>query len=62
LYLTFILDACSRKVVGWSMATHLRTELVGDALQMAITRRKPALQGSGTTLTEECSSLRYLSE
>jgi putative transposase len=40
LYL--ILDACSRKVVGWSMATHLRTELVVDALQMAIARRKPA--------------------
>jgi transposase InsO family protein len=62
VYLTFILDACSRNVVGWSMATHLRTELVDDALQMATTRRKPALQGSGTTLTEECSSLRYLSE
>ena len=42
LYLAFILDACSRKVVGWSMATHLRTELVIDALQMAIARRKPA--------------------
>jgi putative transposase len=42
LYLAFILDACSRKIVGWSMATHLRTELVVDALQMAIARRKPA--------------------
>jgi putative transposase len=42
LYLAFILDACSRKVVGWSMAAHLRTELVVDALQMAIARRKPA--------------------
>jgi putative transposase len=42
LYLAFILDACSRKVVGWSMATHLRTELVVDALQMAIARRKPS--------------------
>jgi putative transposase len=42
LYLAFILDACSRKVVGWSMATHLRTVLVIDALQMAIARRKPA--------------------
>jgi putative transposase len=29
------------KVVGWSMATHLRTELVLDALNMAITIRKP---------------------
>ncbi len=42
LYLAFVLDAYSRKVVGWSMATHLRTELVVDALQMAIARRKPA--------------------
>ncbi len=42
LYLAFILDACSRRVVGWSMATHLRTELVVDALRMAIARRKPA--------------------
>ena len=30
LYLAFVLDAFSRKVVGWSMATHLRTELVLD--------------------------------
>ena len=42
VYLAFILDACSRKIVSWSMATHLRTELVVDALQMAIGRRKPA--------------------
>jgi putative transposase len=42
LYLAFILDVCSRKVVGWSMATHLRTELVADALGMAIARRKPS--------------------
>ncbi len=43
LYLAFILDACSRRIVGWSMATHLRTELVVDALQMAkFARRKPA--------------------
>jgi len=42
VYLAFILDACSRKEVGWSMATHLRTEIVVDALQMAIARRKPS--------------------
>ena len=39
LYLSFILDACSRKVVGWSMASHLRAELVVDALEMALWRR-----------------------
>jgi putative transposase len=43
LYLSFVLDAYSRRrLVGWAMATHLRTELVVDALQMAIWRRKPA--------------------
>jgi putative transposase len=41
LYLAFILDVYSRKVVGWSMASHLRTELVVDALEMALWRRKP---------------------
>ncbi len=41
LYLAFILDVYSRKVVGWSMANHLRTELVVDALEMALWRRRP---------------------
>jgi putative transposase len=41
LYLAFILDIYSRKVVGWSMTNHLRTELVGDALEMALWRRRP---------------------
>jgi putative transposase len=41
VYLAFILDVYSRKVVGWSIATHLRTELVVDALEMALLRRKP---------------------
>jgi putative transposase len=41
LYLAVVLDAWSRKVVGWSMANHLRTELVLDALEMAIGQRRP---------------------
>ena len=41
LYLAVVLDAWSRKVVGWAMATHLRTELVLDALNMAIGQRRP---------------------
>jgi len=40
LYLSFILDACSRRIVGWSMADHLRTELVVGALEMALWRRR----------------------
>ena len=42
LYLSFVLDAYSRRLVGWSMSSRLRTELVVDALQMALWRRKPA--------------------
>lgn len=41
LYLAVVEDAWSRRVVGWSMASHLRTELVLDALDMAIRRRRP---------------------
>jgi len=40
--LAFVLDVYSRRIVGWSMADHLRTELVVDALEMAVWRRKPA--------------------
>ena len=36
-----VLDVWSRRVVGWSMASHLRTELVLDALNMAIWQRRP---------------------
>jgi len=42
LYLAFILDVHSRRIVGWAMDSHLRTELVVDALRMAVWRRKPA--------------------
>jgi putative transposase len=42
LYLAVVLDAFSRRIVGWSMADHLRTELVLDALDMAISQGDPA--------------------
>lgn len=41
LYLAIVLDACSRKVIGWAMETHLRTELVLAAINMALARRRP---------------------
>jgi putative transposase len=41
LYLAAIQDAFSRRIVGWSMADHMRSELVVDALQMALHRRRP---------------------
>ena len=42
LYFAAVQDAFSRRIVGWSMADHMRAELVVDALQMAIARRRPA--------------------
>ena len=42
LYLAIVLDVFSRRVVGWAMATHLRTELVIEALEMAVAQRRPA--------------------
>lgn len=41
LFVAIVLDVFSRRVVGWAMATHLRTELVLDALNMALHQRKP---------------------
>jgi len=41
LYLAAVQDAYSRAIVGWSMAEHMRSELVSDALQMALARRRP---------------------
>ncbi len=41
MYLAVVLDVYSRKVVGWAMENHLRTELVLAAIDMAITTRRP---------------------
>lgn len=41
LYLAVVIDAYSRRVVGWSMKTHLRTDLVLEALNMALWQRRP---------------------
>lgn len=49
-----VIDAYFRLVVGWSIADHMRTELVVDALQMALSRRHP---GEGSILHSD----RYLS-
>jgi putative transposase len=41
LYLAVVLDVWSRRIIGWAMATHLRTSLVLAALEMAIAQRRP---------------------
>lgn len=43
LYLAVVMDAFSRRIVGWSMKTHLKMELVTDALHMAIEQRQPPM-------------------
>lgn len=46
LYCAAVLDAYSRLVIGWSLAEHMRTELVTDALGMAILRRQPSAEST----------------
>lgn len=41
LFLAIVLDVFSRRIVGWAMATHLKTDLVLDALHMAVQQRRP---------------------
>lgn len=41
LYLAVVLDVCSRKVIGWAMENHLKTELVLAAIDMALAQRRP---------------------
>jgi putative transposase len=45
VYAAFIIDAFSRLIVGWQLASHMRTDLALDALEMAIWRRDTALDG-----------------
>jgi transposase InsO family protein len=49
LYLAAILDGCSRRVIGWAMADHLRTELALEALDMALRERG----STGAALTHQ---------
>ena len=66
LYLAVVLDAFSRRIVGWAMGTDLRAQLVLDALNMALGQRRPrdvihhSDQGSQTELNR--SSQRGLYE
>jgi putative transposase len=67
-YLAFILDCYSRKIVGWQLTTHMRAELVLDALEMANGLRRPEVgliahsdrgsQYTSITYTERLDELR----
>jgi transposase InsO family protein len=58
LYVAVVLDVYGRRVVGWSMADHLRSELVVDALEMACWRRHPA---RGQTILHSDRGAQYTS-
>jgi putative transposase len=58
LYVAVVLDAFSRRVIGWSIAEHARAELVVDALQMATWRRRPE---AGRTIAHSDHGSTYTS-
>lgn len=58
VYLAVVLDAFSRRVVGWSIADHIRSELVVDAVQMAVWRRRPE---AGRTIAHSDHGSQYTS-
>jgi putative transposase len=63
LYLAGVIDLCTRRIVGWSMADHMRVELASDALQMAIARRSPAaglLHHSDRGVQYACDDYQHL--
>jgi putative transposase len=65
LYLASVIDLCSRRIVGWAMADHLRAELCADALGMAIQSRKPGkglLHHSDRGVQYACGEYRGLLE
>jgi putative transposase len=58
VYLAVVVDAWSRRVIGWSIADHIRAELVVDALQMATWRRRPP---AGQTVHHSDHGAQYTS-
>jgi transposase InsO family protein len=58
LYLAAVLDLCSRKVVGWAAADHLRADLAVEALRMALTHRRP----TGALLHHSDRGVQYASD
>ena len=58
-YLAVVLDAWSRKVVGWAMANHLRAELVVGALETAVGQRRPRNVIRHSDQGSQCTSLAF---
>ena len=65
LYVAAVIDLCSRKIVGWSMADHLRAELCTEALKMAVSQRRPGeglMHHSDRGVQYACREYRQLLE
>jgi putative transposase len=58
LYCAAVMDSYSRRIIGWSLANHMRTELVLDALGMATLRRRP---GNGDTILHSDHGTQFTS-
>lgn len=56
LYLATVIDLFSRRVIGWSVAAHMRTELVADALKMAVATRGGTVAGTGVVFHSDRGS------
>ena len=65
LYLAAVIDLCSRRIVGWSMADHMKATLCMDALEMAVLHRRPGeglLHHSDRGVQYACDDYRDLLE
>jgi len=60
LYFAFIIDVFSRWIIGWQLASHMRTDLVLDALRMALWTRQPGADFTLVTHTDQGS--QYVSD
>uniref|UniRef100_UPI001304B011 DDE-type integrase/transposase/recombinase n=1 Tax=Cryobacterium sp. Y57 TaxID=2048287 RepID=UPI001304B011 len=60
VYLATVIDAHSRRVIGWAIATHMRTDLIQDALMMAMTLRgeRPGTSSSTAAAAPNMPRLR----
>jgi putative transposase len=60
VYFSFVIDVYSRMIVGWQLASHMRTDLVLDALRMALATRQPGADFTLVAHTDQGS--QYVSE
>ena len=60
MYFSFVIDVYSRMIVGWQLASHMRTDLVLDALRMALATRQPGADFTLVAHTDQGS--QYVSE